>query len=83
VSTQWEKRQVLTVLCREVPLFLDVSEVIKLIGAPLTTLIATIKHMVKRVVPVKAGGTEIETIAAPTVTDVLESSSTSVGSDTI
>jgi hypothetical protein len=74
VSTQWEKRQVLTVLCREVSLFLDVSEVIKLIGAPLTTLMGAIKHMVKRTVPVKVGGTEIEAIAAPTVTDVLESS---------
>ena len=73
-STQWEKRQVLTVLCREVPLFLDVSEVIKLIGTPLTTLIGAIKHMAKRAVPVKAGGTEIEAIAAPTIADVLESS---------
>ena len=72
--TQWEKREELTVLCRETPPFLEVSEVIKLIGTPLTTLIGAIKHMAKRAVPVKAGGTEIEAIAAPTIADVLESS---------
>jgi hypothetical protein len=70
-SAPWE---VLTVLCREVPLFLDVSEVIKFIGTPLTTLIGAIKHMTKRAVSVKAGGTEIEAIATPTIADVLESS---------
>ncbi len=74
-STPWShQRQALTILCREVPQFLEVSEVVKLIDIPLTTLIGTMKHMVKRAVPVKAGTTEIEAIASPTITDVLEAS---------
>ena len=74
VLTQWSKRQVLTILWRETPDFLDVTEVIRLIGTPLTTLIGTMKHMSKRAAPVKAWATEVEAIAAPTIMDVLEAS---------
>jgi hypothetical protein len=73
-ATGSHQRQALTVLCREVPQFLEVSEVVRLIGSPLTTLIGAMKHMAKRVLPVKAGATEIEAIATPTITDVLEAS---------
>jgi hypothetical protein len=48
-SAPWShQRQALTILCREVPQFLEVSEVVKLIDNPLTTLIGTMKHMANR-----------------------------------
>ena len=68
------RREVLTIFRRQIPASLDVAEVIRLIGTPLTMLVGTMKHMAKRAVPVKAWATEIEAIATPTITDVLEAS---------
>jgi hypothetical protein len=74
-STPWaNRREVLTIFRRDIPVFLDVAEVIRLIGTPLTMLIGTMKHMAKRTVPVKAWATEIEAITSPTIMDVLEAS---------
>ena len=72
---QWSnQREALTILSREAPAFLSVAEVVRLVGTPLTMLIGTMKHMAKRAVPVKAWATEIEAIAATTITNVLEAS---------
>ena len=74
-SPQWSnQREALTILWREEPAFLSVVEVVRLVGTPLTMLVGTMKHMAKRAVPVKAWATEIEAIAATTITDVLEAS---------
>jgi hypothetical protein len=64
----------LTNFGREMTVFLDVTEVIRLIDTPLTMLVGTMKHMVNRTVPVKTWVTEIETITVPAIMDVLETS---------
>ena len=74
-SVPWaNRREVLTIFRGQMPAFLDVAEVIRLIGTPLTMLVGTMKHMTKRAVPVKAWATEIEVITVPTITNVLEAS---------